>query len=128
MRYSLALAALLLPLCALAAPAAKPAAKPDPKVQRAERGNLVTENIPEIPAALAELTNRYQQARGASLQGWLGDAPLITTRFGDTAQVHRVAFAGGDRQQLTFFQEPVAVAVPAPDGASFLFRKDLGGN
>jgi dipeptidyl aminopeptidase/acylaminoacyl peptidase len=128
MRFSLALAALLLPLCTLAAAPAKPAGKAEPKVQRAERGNLVTENVPEIPAALAERTNQYQQARGASLQGWLGDAPLITTRFGDTAQVHRVAFPGGDRQQLTFFQEPVAVAVPAPDGASFLFRKDVGGN
>ncbi len=131
MRFSLALAALLLPLTALAAAPAKPspkAAPKDPKVQRAERGNLVTENIPEIPAALAERTNQYQQARGASLQGWLGDTPLITTRFGDTAQVHRVAFPGGDRQQLTFFQEPVAVAVAAPDGASFLFRKDVGGN
>jgi len=122
MRLPLALAVLLLPLCALAATPAKP------KVQRSERGNLVIENIPEIPAALAERTNLYQQARSASLQGWLDDGVLITTRFGDTAQAHRVAFPGGDRQQLTFFQEPVAVAVPAPDGRSFLFRKDSGGN
>lgn len=127
MRFSLALAALLLPLCSLAAAPAKPAPKPG-KVQRVERGNLITENVPDIPPALAERTNQYQQARGASLQGWLGDAPLITTRFGDTAQVHRVAFPGGDRQQLTFFQEPVTVVVPAPDGKSFLFRKDSGGN
>src|SRR5690348_14649159 len=91
---------LLLPLCTLAAPAAKPAAKAPPakaaarsdKVQRSQRGNLVIENIPDIPPALAELTNQYQQARSASLQGWLDDGVLITTRFGDTAQVHRVAF------------------------------------
>ncbi|MGH8482453.1 MAG: S9 family peptidase [Nevskiaceae bacterium] len=127
MRLALLLAALLLPLSALAAAPAKPGPKAA-KVQRVERGNLVTESIPEIPAALAERTNQYQQARAASLQGWLGDQILVTTRFGDTAQVHRVAFPAGDRQQLTFFQEPVSVAVPAPDGKSFLFRKDVGGN
>jgi dipeptidyl aminopeptidase/acylaminoacyl peptidase len=124
MRSFLALAVLLLPLAALAAPPAKPG----PKVQRTERGALVLENVPEVPAALAERTNQYQQSRAASLQGWIGDELLITTRFGDTAQVHRVAFPGGDRAQLTFFQEPVTVAAPAPDGKSFLFRKDVGGN
>ncbi|MGQ0587024.1 MAG: S9 family peptidase, partial [Gammaproteobacteria bacterium] len=92
------------------------------------RGSLVTENVPEIPAALAELSNQYQQARGASLQGWAGHSILITTRFAESAQVHRVAFPGGDRQQLTFAQEPVSVAVPAPDGRSTLLRKDVGGN
>ncbi len=133
MRLSFALAALLLPLCVAAAPAPggkKAPAKPDAKakVQRVERGNLAIENIPEIPAALAERTNQYQQARGATLQGWLGDTALITTRFADAAQVHRVAFPGGDRQQLTFFAEPVTLARPAPDGKSFLYRKDTGGN
>ncbi|MGH8441272.1 MAG: S9 family peptidase [Nevskiaceae bacterium] len=125
MRLSLALT-LLLPLAVCAAPAGKSASKS--KVQRVERGSLITENVPEIPAALAALTNQYQQARSASLQGWAGDSILITTRFADTAQLHRVAFPGGDRQQLTFAQEPVAVAAPAPDGKSTLFRKDVGGN
>ena len=114
---------LLLPLSALAAPPARPG-----KVQRVERGPLVIENIPEIPAALAERTNQYQQARGASLQGWLGDTLLITTRFGDTTQAHRVAFPAGDRQQLTFFPEPVGGGAAAPDGRSFLFGKDRGGD
>jgi dipeptidyl aminopeptidase/acylaminoacyl peptidase len=127
MRLPFALAALLLPLAVAAAPPAKPPAKPG-KVQRAERGSLVLENVPDIPPALAERTNRYQQARSASLQGWVGDGVLMATRFGDTAQVHHVAFPAGDRRQLTFFQEPVALAVPSPDGRSFLFRKDVGGN
>ncbi|MGQ0586506.1 MAG: S9 family peptidase, partial [Gammaproteobacteria bacterium] len=74
MRFPFALVALLLPLCAVAASAARPATK----VQRTERGSLVTENVPEIPAALAELSNQYQQARGASLQGWAGHSILIT--------------------------------------------------
>jgi dipeptidyl aminopeptidase/acylaminoacyl peptidase len=128
MRNLLAVVALLLPLATVAAPPAKAAKPATDKIQRTERGALVLENVPEVPAALAERTNQYQQSRAASLQGWIGDELLITTRFGDTAQVHRVAFPGGDRTQLTFFQEPVTVAVAAPDGKSFLFRKDVGGN
>jgi dipeptidyl aminopeptidase/acylaminoacyl peptidase len=119
MRIATLVGLLLTCLAASAAP---------PKVQRVERGNLVIENVPEIPAALAERTNQYQQARGAVLQGWLGDTLLVTTRFGDTSQVHRVAFPGGDRHQLTFFPEPVGTAAPSPDGRSFLFNKDVGGN
>jgi len=116
----LAALAALLPLIAVAAPAKG--------VQRSERGNLVIENIPEIPPALAERTNQYQQTRGASLQGWLGDQILITTRFAETSQVHRVAAPGADRSQLTFFPEPVSGVAPAPDGKSFLFGKDRGGD
>jgi hypothetical protein len=71
MRLPFALAALLLPLAVAAAPPAKPPAKPG-KVQRVERGSLVLENVPDIPPALAERTNLYQQARSASLQGWVG--------------------------------------------------------
>jgi dipeptidyl aminopeptidase/acylaminoacyl peptidase len=126
MRVAL-LIALLFPLCAAAAPATSAAAK-TAKVQRIERGNLVLENIPEIPETLAERTNQYQQTRSAFLRGWLGDGVLVTTRFGETSQAHRVAFPAGDRQQLTFFPEPVADAAPAPDGKSFLFAKDRGGD
>ena len=125
MRRTFALAVLLVSFPAFAAAPARTAA---PKVQRVERGNLVLENIPEIPAALAERTNQYQQTRSAVLRGWLGDGVLVTTRFGETSQVHRVAFPAGDRQQLTFFPEPIADATPAPDGKSFLFEKDRGGD
>jgi dipeptidyl aminopeptidase/acylaminoacyl peptidase len=129
MRLPFALAALLLlPLCVAAAPPEKKAQAKPGKAQRVERGNLILENIPEIPAALAERTNQYQQTRSAVLQGWLGDTLLVATRFADTSQMHRVAFPGGDRHQLTFFAEPVSAAAPAPDGRSFLFSKDRGGD
>lgn len=98
-------------------------------VQRIERGALVIEDVPEIPAELAARTSRYQQTRAAAFAGWLGrDGVLISTRFAETAQIHRVAFPGGARSQLTFFDEPVAEAAAAPDGRSFLFTKDVGGN
>jgi dipeptidyl aminopeptidase/acylaminoacyl peptidase len=100
-------------------------------VERIERGNLVLEDVPPVPDEIADRTYRYQQARSAVLAGWLGRAEeglLISTRFGDTAQVHRVAKPEGMRSQLTFFAEPVSSAVPAPDGRSFLFTKDSGGD
>ncbi len=99
-------------------------------VERVERGNLVMEGVPPIPAAVIEATNRYQQTRSATFEGWLGERGglLISTRFGETAQVHRVAMPGGARSQLTFYAEPIAEASPAPDGSRFLFTKDTGGN
>lgn len=105
----------------LAAHAAQPS--------RVERGNLILEDVPEIPAALAERTNQYQQTRGANLVGWLPDGGiLMRTRFAETAQIHRVTQPLGMREQLTFFPEPIGAAAPAPHGRSFLFGKDVGGN
>jgi dipeptidyl aminopeptidase/acylaminoacyl peptidase len=54
---------------------------------------------------------------------------LITTRFSDTAQVHRVSFPGGARTQLTFFHDGVNEALYQPTrGDYFLFPRDIGGN
>src|SRR5262249_12510417 len=54
---------------------------------------------------------------------------LITTRFADTAQLHRVYEAGGRREQITFFNEPVdgRFLHEAKDGA-LLFSMSRGGN
>jgi dipeptidyl aminopeptidase/acylaminoacyl peptidase len=54
---------------------------------------------------------------------------LISTRFGNTAQVHVVRMPLGARFQLTFFDEPVTGASYDPkDGSYFVFAKDVGGN
>jgi dipeptidyl aminopeptidase/acylaminoacyl peptidase len=54
---------------------------------------------------------------------------LITTRFGNSIQIHNVEFPGGARTQLTFFDEPVRDAIYEPvKGSYFLFLKDIGGN
>jgi dipeptidyl aminopeptidase/acylaminoacyl peptidase len=108
--------------------AGQPAAPASSAVARVERGQLVIERVPEIPPALADRMYQYQQARSASFSGWTGNGVLMLTRFAETNQVHLVAFPGGDRRQLTFFPEPVNTATPAPDGKSFLFAKDVGGN
>jgi dipeptidyl aminopeptidase/acylaminoacyl peptidase len=93
--------------------------------------NLVAEGIPAIPASLAEEVRKYTESRGASFADWHPKAReiLITTRFGNTPQVHRVAMPGGARTQITFFSEPVASASYEPQqGRYFVFAKDVGGN
>ncbi len=92
--------------------------------------NLVVEGIPKIPASLAEVVGRYNEFRSASFTSWHPERRemLITTRFGDTAQVHQVKLPGGARTQLTFYPDRVAYALYEPvHGDSFLFLKDVGG-
>jgi Tol biopolymer transport system component len=97
-----------------------------------EIGNLVTENIPEIPDELRERMNQYQNARGASPSSWKPDGTgmLMSTRFGETSQIHLINMAGGARKQLTFFKEPVGGGSLCPNPAynGFTFTKDIGGN
>ena len=101
-------------------------------VKRDVVGNRSSENIPEIPAALVEQLNRYQNTRGASVAGWTRDnCLLIGTRFAETTQAHRVCQPLGMREQLTFYPEPVAGITPAPAKAwrdGFVFAKDKGGD
>ena len=101
------------------------------QVDRKEVGNLVMENIPEIPQQLKDRIFQYQNTRAASFQDWLhNDAGiLISTRFGETAQFHKVKMPGGSREQITFFTEPVSGATLCPDKNKnvFLFTKDVGG-
>ena len=127
-RLPVALFAALLPLTASAqAPATKPAA-----VEREVVGNRTSENIPAIPAELVERLNRYQNTRGAYLAGWTKDGCLlVSTRFAETYQAHRVCQPLGMREQLTFYPEPVGELVPAPAQAwrdGFVFGKDKGGD
>src|SRR5690606_4766372 len=104
-----------------------PAAAED--VQRREEGNLVFESMPEIPQTLLDRLLQYQNTRSASLQGWTSAGhAIITTRFAETNQVHRVDRPMGARHQLTFFDEPIRDARVRPDAPGFLFTKDIGGS
>ena len=125
--------ALALPASAQTAQAGQSAsADTQGAVERKEQGNRVTENIPEIPAELVERLNRYQNTRGASVGGWTGEGCLlVSTRFAETSQVHRVCGPLAMREQLTFYPEPVAGVRVAPPGAprdGFVFGKDRGGD
>jgi len=102
--------ATIAPAPASAPPVPQPAAfiPPAPVPQRREHGNLIFEGIPPADPALATRLARYQQSRGATFLDWLADGSLlVSTRFGDTEQVHRVSAPLGMREQLTFYSDPI---------------------
>lgn len=93
--------------------------------------NLVVENIPAIPGTLADDSKTYTEYRGAAFVAWhpLKKELLISTRFGNSTQLHYVKLPGADRKQLTFYGEPVSNGSFEPiHGNYFLFTKDMGGN
>ncbi|MET0497282.1 MAG: S9 family peptidase [Steroidobacteraceae bacterium] len=92
-------------------------------------GTATLENVPEIPARVAEAVQKYQNYRAAVFQDWLADGSiLIATRFGASQQIHHVATPAGDRTQLTFFNEPVAGALAIPGTQRFVLTRDTGGD
>ena len=93
--------------------------------------NLITENIAFIPKELAVQVKKYSEARGASLEEIhpVKNDIIITTRFGSTAQLHRVVQPLGARTQITFFDEPVSgVSYEPTKGEYLIYSKDVGGN
>lgn len=121
MRRSLLLFAAL---CA-AAPGIRPQEATVPAPER-----MALENVPGIPATLAETIGRYTENRDAFQTDWhpTRREMIIGTRFANTYQAHVVKIPGGARQQLTFFPEPVYGASYHPkDGNYLLFQKDVGG-
>jgi dipeptidyl aminopeptidase/acylaminoacyl peptidase len=98
-------------------------------VQTRQVGTAMLQNVPEIPADVKASVQRYQNYREATFRDWLaGGSMLITTRFGTTAQVHRVAAPGADRTQISFFDEPVGDASTIPGTNRFLAQRDTGGD
>ena len=91
---------------------------------------LVADQIPGVPLDMVERTRPYMEYRTASFVDWdpKSGAMLVSTRFADTSQLHRVAAPMRQREQLTFGSEPVYSARYAPDGSALLFEKDSGGN
>ena len=91
---------------------------------------LVADEVPPVPAELAQATKPYLEYRTASFVDWdpATRAMLVTTRFGDTRQLHSVAAPMTARRQLTFANEPVRSAAFAPDGSTLVFQRDSGGN
>ena len=93
--------------------------------------NLVTDGLPPIPSAIVQEVKSYTESRSAGIADWhpVKKEMLIATRFGNTPQLHWVKMPGGDRKQITFFDEPVSNASFEPvTGKYFLYTKDVGGN
>jgi dipeptidyl aminopeptidase/acylaminoacyl peptidase len=101
---------------------------PSPRPHR-ELGPLVYDGIPPPDAPLEASLERYLQSRGATFLDWSAEGSLlISTRFGDSEQVHRVAAPLGTREQLTFYPDPIEWARAARSGGGFVFTKDEGGD
>jgi dipeptidyl aminopeptidase/acylaminoacyl peptidase len=119
----LAASLLLLPLTAAASQSGSaPAVVEKPAA-------LTAEGIPAIPADLAMRTRPYMEFRTAGFSGWNArdHSMLITTRFGNVNQLHRVAAPLGDREQISFEAEPVGGRW-SPTGDLLLATKDVGGS
>ncbi|KPF62696.1 prolyl oligopeptidase family serine peptidase [Porphyrobacter sp. AAP60] len=109
------------PLAAQDAPAA--AAVPIPAA-------LTAEDMPPIPLQLAERARPYLEARGAGFAGWDPNtrAVLISTRFANVSQLHRVEAPMGARTQISFEAEPVRGSYAPAKGDVILVTKDRGGD
>ena len=92
---------------------------------------IVVDGAPAVPQALAETTRPYLESRTAGFDGWnpRTKGVLVTTRFGNTAQVHEVASPLAMRRQLSFEGDRIARAGYAPRrGDVLVVQKDVGGS
>jgi dipeptidyl aminopeptidase/acylaminoacyl peptidase len=96
----------------------------------ANSGNVVLEDVPDIPERIGEALRRYQNIRSAGLVDWSadGESLYIRTRFAEVAQLHRVDQPGGARHQLTWFDEPVGGVARRPGSDTMAFLMDEGGS
>lgn len=118
----LALALVALALSPLSARAADDPHKP-PAIE--------TQEVPAVPESLLLRLEQYQNMRAAGFSGWdpEGKGILIRTRFGNSAQLHRVYEPGGRREQITFYDEPVSGGfLPAQRDGAILMSMSVGGN
>jgi dipeptidyl aminopeptidase/acylaminoacyl peptidase len=116
----------LLLLALVVLPSAAKADDADPR----RPATITTTGVPVVPSELADRLAQFQNVREASFQGWEADGSgmLIRTRFGNSAQLHRVYEPGGRREQVTFFEEP-ATGRPVPSQkGGYLATLSKGGN
>ena len=125
---ALLLATAAVPLAAQEAPTPAPAAPDAPSVPIPAA--LTAEDMPRVPLALAERARPYLEARAAGFAGWDPNtrAVLISTRFANVSQLHRVATPMGARTQISFEAEPVRGSYAPVKGDIILAMKDRGGD
>src|SRR5665213_2980867 len=117
-------------LCvAASAGAAEPIVMPMPVqgLPAQARGALIFDGVPAIDPNLAARITDYLVGRDESFAAWLpDDSLLISTRFADVSQVHRVIAPLGMREQLTWYADPVTKVLTSPTGAAdgFAFLKE----
>lgn len=97
----------------------------------ADPSPVVLDGVPSVPPEIRARMTPYLNTRAASVVSVSakGDQLLISTRFGSTAQLHRLSHPLGARQQLTFQDEPVLDGDFVPGRTDqVLYTMDRGGN
>jgi dipeptidyl aminopeptidase/acylaminoacyl peptidase len=89
---------------------------------------LTADGIPAVPDELAAKSRPYMEYRTAGFRGWnaADRSMLISTRFGNTNQLHKVSAPLGARTQISFEAEPVG-GEWSPRGDVLVVSKDIGG-
>lgn len=120
---------LLLALTALTLPSAAFAQTAAPAPVAAKPAALEADGIPAVPQQLVEDTRPYMEFRTAGFVDWdpVSKSMLISTRFGNVAQLHTVKAPGMDRRQISFEPEPLGGTYLPGDG-TLVVSKDKGGN
>jgi dipeptidyl aminopeptidase/acylaminoacyl peptidase len=120
---ALLLSGIAVPAFAQDAPPAETPAVPIPAA-------LTADAMPPIPLAMADRARPYLEARGAGFAGWDPNtrAVLISTRFANVSQLHRVETPMGARTQISFEAEPVSGRYAPTRGDIILVNKDRGGD
>lgn len=90
---------------------------------------LTATGVPAVPVELAARSRPYMESRAAGFAGWnvLDRSMLISTRFGNVNQLHRVASPLGMRRQISFEAEPLGGSW-SPNGDILAVQKDNGGD
>lgn len=92
---------------------------------------LVMENVPAVPASLAAQVAKYTEFKPTAFTGWHPTKMemLLSRRHKNTPQMYRLTKPGGQMELLTDYSEPVrSASYLPPDGKSYVFGKDTGGN
>jgi len=91
---------------------------------------LMADNIPALPQNIIANSANYLHFRSARFVDWDASdkSMIISTRFGETDQLHKVRAPLAQRQQISFGEEPVRSARVSPSGAHILFQRDRGGD
>ncbi len=98
---------------------------------RQEIGNLVLYGVPAHSPRVVATLDKWLAGRSASFRDFLPDGSmLVSTRFGDAEQIHRVERPLATREQITFEAEPISLALANPTAApaQFLYARDRGGD
>ena len=92
-------------------------------------GQLILQDVPDIPSSLIDRLNQYQSMRSASFLDWgqTGKGLYVRTRFREVSQIHYVSGPGSTRQQLTWLDDPVGQVERRPGSDELAYTLDRNG-